>query len=466
MTRSKLTRRGFLTRSAGAVAAGATAPYFWSSSHARGESKNDRLNVASIGVSVYRNVWGQKGPFDGRGTVIGHQAGGLENMVACCDVNREHAESFASRYDGRCKIYSDYRELLQREDIDAVTIGTPDHWHTAIAIAAMKAGKDVYCEKPLTLTIDEGKLISKVAKETGRVFQVGTQQRSEYDQIFLKAVAIARSGRLGKKLTAVSSVGQPDFVANGTSGGPFQNAPPPEELDWDFWLGQTPKVPFCPERCNYNFRWWLEYSGGQVTDWGVHHSDIALWALGGDETGIVEAEGKGDYPLLASGDVDRIDFFNGRAKLPNGYNVARSFDCRLTLSGGNTMRLLSGKNELIISGEIGRIRVNRGGLTGQPVEQLSGAEKEWLDEEIVKLCKGKKPGNHMGNFFECVRDRTLPISDVFSHVNSVNACHMANIAMILGRKLTWDPQKGVFAGDDEANRYLKRNQREGFEIRA
>ena len=330
----------------------------------------------------------------------------------------------------------------------------------------MKAGKDVYCEKPLTLTIDEGNLISKVARETGRVVQVGTQQRSEYDRMFLKAVAIARSGRLGKKLTAISSVGTPDFETNKSAGGPFENASPPEDLDWDFWLGQTPKVPYCPERCNYNFRWWLEYSGGQVTDWGVHHSDIAIWALGGDESGIVQAEGKGDFPLLASGDLDRVAFLNGRAKLPNGYNVARTFDCQLTLSNGNTIQLVSGQNELIISGENGRIRVNRGGLSGKPVEELTAKEQKWLDEEIIELCKGKQPGNHMGNFFECVRDRTLPISDVFSHVNSVNACHMANIAMILGRKLTWDPGKGAFTGDEEANRCLKREQREGFEIQA
>jgi myo-inositol 2-dehydrogenase/D-chiro-inositol 1-dehydrogenase len=464
MIHSKLTRRDFLSRSAGTAVAGIAAPYFWSSSQAKAESKNDRLNVAAIGVSIYRNVWGQKGPFDGRGTTIGHQAGALENMVACCDVNREHAESFASKYDGRCDIYSDYRELFQREDIDAVTIGTPDHWHTAIAIAAMQAGKDVYCEKPLTLTIDEGKLISKVAKETGRVIQVGTQQRSEYDQIFLKAVAIARSGRLGDKLTALSSVGTPDFVTENTTAGPFENAAPPEQLDWDFWLGQTPKVPYCPQRCNYNFRWWLEYSGGQVTDWGVHHSDIAMWALGGDETCVVETEGKGDFPVLASSDVNMVDFFNGRASLPNRYNVARGFDCQMTLANGNAVRLFSGKNELILSGETGRIRVNRRGLTGKPIEQLSAAENEQLNEEILKLCKGKKPGNHMGNFFECVRDRSQPISDVYSHINSVNACHMANIAMILGRKLTWDPARGLFVDDDEANRYLKREQREGFEI--
>ena len=250
----KSTRRGFLKRVSSLLASGLATPYFWTSSYARAESKNDRINVAAIGVSTYRNRCGNEGLSDGRGSTIGHQAGSLGNMVACCDVNRVHAARFASGYEGRCRIYADYRKLLAREDIDAVTIGTPDHWHTAIAIAAMESGKDVYCEKPLTLTIDEGEQIRKVVKETGRVFQVGTQQRSEYGQFFLKAVALARSGRLGERLTAVSSVGHPDFVRKNTSSGPFEPAPPPEGLDWDFWLGQAPPVAYCPERCDFDYR--------------------------------------------------------------------------------------------------------------------------------------------------------------------------------------------------------------------
>lgn len=464
MSQKRPTRRDFLLSSVGAIAASAVTPYYWTSSYAKAESKNDRLNVAAIGTSIYRNRWGRTDAFDGRGSVIGHQAGTLGNMVACCDVNREHAESFASRYDGRCKIYTDFRKLLERQDIDAVTIGTPDHWHTAIAIAACKSSKDVYCEKPLTLTIDEGKQIAKVVKETERVFQVGTQQRSEYDRMFLKAVALARSGRLGKKLHALSSVGQPDFVAGNTGWGPFQNVSPPKELDWDFWLGQAPVRPYCAQRCNYDFRWWLEYSGGQVTDWGVHHTDIALWALGGEESGVVEVEGKGDFPLFSASDVNLLDFLNGRARLPNSYNVAHSFDCHLTLANGNTIDLVSGKNELIISGENGRIRVNRGNLTGKPIEELSAKDKEWLDQEIVKLCKGKSPGNHMANFFECIKDRSLPISDVFTHLRSVDACHMVNIALLLGRKVRWDSIKRDFIDDEMASSMCSRKQRETYSI--
>ena len=443
MSPTNPTRRQFLKSAAAVAGASLAAPYFWSSRRARAESANDRLGVGSIGTSIYTDKWGTPGKQDGRGAVIGHQAGRVGNMVAVADVNRLYAEAFASRYGGRCRVYGDYRKLLDRKDVDVVTIGTPDHWHSRIAIDAMRAGKDVYCEKPLTLCIDEGKKICKVARETGRVFQVGTQQRSEYGLVFLKAVAIARSGRLGKRLHALSSVGKAE------RGGPFANSKPPEHLNWEMWLGQAPLVPYCKQRCDYEFRWWLEYSGGQVTDWGVHHTDIALWALGLESTGPAEIEGKGDYP-----------------NIPNGYNVAHAFDCTMRFAGGHSIRLVSGANELVISGDRGRIRVNRGGLTGKPVEELTKAEHEKLDEEIIELSKGKRPGNHMANFFECARDRSLPISDVFTHHRSVSACHLANIAMRLGRKVRWDPVKEDFPGDAEARAMLTRKQRGPYTIDA
>ncbi|MFH1919995.1 MAG: Gfo/Idh/MocA family oxidoreductase, partial [Planctomycetota bacterium] len=205
MSQQKSNRRDFLKTTAGMAAGGATAPYFFTSAQAQEASAIDRLTVAAIGCG-------------GRGSGIGHQAGGRGNMVACCDVDADRAADFAKRYENRCQTYGDYREVLKRQDVEAVTIGTPDHWHVKIAIEAMQAGKDVYCEKPLTLTIGESKLICQVTKATGRVFQVGTQQRSEYGNMFLKAVAMARSGRLGKKLHAAASVGEAE------SGGPFPTA--------------------------------------------------------------------------------------------------------------------------------------------------------------------------------------------------------------------------------------------------
>jgi len=440
---SRISRRQFLSTSTRLAGAGVVTPYFWSSSYARAESANDRPNVAAIGTSIYTNRYTGPGEHDGRGAVIGHQAEAFGNMVAVADVNLRHARFFAARCKGKCEVYQDYRKVLERNDVEAVTVGTPDHWHVEVAIDAMRAGKDVYCEKPLTLTIDEGKKICQVVKQTGRVLQVGTQQRSEYGLMFLKAIVLARSGRLGKNLKALSSVGE------GERGGPFKTATPPAELDWDFWLGQAPKVPYIPQRCNYDFRWWLEYSGGQVTDWGVHHTDIAVWALGKENTGPIEIEGVGDYP-----------------QIENGYNTAVTFDCTMRYADGRAIRLYSGKNELIISGERGRIRVNRGGLTGKPIEELTKQDEEWIQEEILKLCHGKKPGNHMGNFFECIKDRGTPISDVFTHHRSVSVCHLANLAMRLKRKLRWDPEREDFIGDEQASSMLSRPRRTPYTLDA
>lgn len=443
------TRRQFLQTTAAAT--GAMALPLWWRKAAGQESANDRLTLGAIGTGVYADRYAGKGQHPGRGMTIALQAATLGDMAAVADVNLRHGRFFQDRLGKKLDVYQDYRELLDRPDIDAVTIGTPDHWHVKIAIDAMRAGKHVYCEKPLTLTVDEGKQLLKVAEETGRVFQVGTQQRSEYDRIFLKAVVLARSGRLGDKLHALVSVGQAE------KGGPFENSDPPPELDWDMWLGQAPKVAYCKQRCDFDFRWWLEYSGGQVTDWGVHHMDIALWALGLENTGPVSIEGRGTFP-----------------QIPNGFNVAVDFDCNLTFADGQVCRLYSGPNELIITGDKGRIRVNRGGLTGKPVEDLTPADEDWINDEIVKLCHGKNPsgangsnaraGAHMQNFFDCVKDGSRAISDPWTHHRSVSACHLANIAMLLERKLQFDPDKEDFVGDPEASGMLRREQRSEYSI--
>lgn len=424
-----VTRRRMLGTLAG-VAGGSTWTLIARRSAAAGMlSANDRITVAAIGTG-------------GRGSGIGHQAGQLGEMVACADVDLDRARKFASRYEGRCAVFGDYRRVLDREDVDAVTIGTPDHWHVKIAIDAMRAGKDVYCEKPLTLTIDEGKTICRVVEETGAVFQVGTQQRSEFDGRFLKAVAMAKSGRLGETLTATCAAGdcQP--------GGPFANSAPPASLDWEMWLGQAPLVPYCANRCHHDFRWWLEYSGGQVTDWGVHVVDIGMWALGVDGTGPTEIEGTGEFP-----------------KVENGYNVATRFDTTMRFANGNTVILNSEPGgSILIEGEKGRILVNRGRLVGKPIEDLTKAEQQWLEEEALKLYGAKEPGSHMRNFFDCMRDRSQPASNVVTHHRTVSACHLANITMRLNRKLVWDPASETFPHDEEANGYLSRVQRSGYEI--
>ena len=453
------TRRRFLGKAAALTATGLAAPHVWSSSVFADNSPNEKLGVGCIGVG-------------GRGSYVGNLACQLGNKVACADVDRPRAERFAG--DGPCAVYTDYRELLDRRDVDVITIGTPDHWHTKIAIEAMKASKDVYSEKPLTLTIDEGKKICQVATNTKRVFQVGTQQRSSAQ--FLLAVAIAQSGRLGKTIQATC------FIGGGPSGGPFPTQTPPPQLNWDMWLGQCPEVPYTPQRCHGSFRWWLEYSGGKLTDWGAHHLDIAQWALGYDHSGPIEVEGQGQFPNFPK-EVNPVDFFAGRAKLPNGFNTATTFDITLRFENGSSLVVKPGPgNGILLEGDQGRIYVNRARITGKPIEELTAADRQQLGDRVVQLYKGRaidpfsvrtdaaNTGHdaatpaHMADLFACVRDRQQPVSDVFTHHRAVSSCHLCNIGMLLGRKLQWDPKKQDFVGDDQASQLVSRPQREPYGI--
>jgi myo-inositol 2-dehydrogenase / D-chiro-inositol 1-dehydrogenase len=463
MKSSRENRREFLKKSAGLAAVGLAAPYIWTSAVKAADAKPEKMNIGAIGVG-------------GRGTDIGQQAARLGNMVACADVHLGNANNFAgimdNKFHAKCKVFQDYRKLLEDESIKAVTIGTPDHWHIKVAIDAMKAGKHVYCEKPLTLTIEEGNLICEAVKKYGKIFQVGTQQRSEFKQYFLKAVAIARSGRLGDKLHAVSSVGEAGSRAANQNGlGPFATVQPPAELDWDMYCGQAAEVGFCPERIGWDFRWWYEYSGGQVTDWGVHHTDIAFWALAGKDGQVVEAEPKSSKFMVVDREKVR-DFLLGKipAKdMPQAFNVAKAFDVDLTLSTGNTIKLISGDNELLLQGEKGKILVNRGRLVGKPVEEIDAdpkakAEIEKLMEEICGESLRTLRRGHMANFFDSIKSGKQPVSNVFDHVRAVNACHFANIALVLNRKIQWDPQAKKFKGDEEATALCSRKEREKYKI--
>ena len=447
MSDLKSTRRDFL-RTTAAVAAAGTVPYVWTSSYAKAQDNNDRPIMGSIGVG-------------GMGSGDGRSASRFADMAACAVVDRSRAERFAgdARFGGKCRIYDDYRNLLDRKDIEVVTIGTPDHWHSKVVIDALKAGKDVQCQKPMTLTIDEGKLICQAVKKSGKILHIGTQQRSENGSMFLKAVVLALSGRLGKRLTATCSIG------GGPGDGPFPVTDPPAGLDWDFWLGQTPKVPYTRERCHGSFRWWLEYSGGKMTDWGAHHIDIAQWGLGYTDSGPVEAEGTAEFPDVYPDDFDPVKFFNGEQKLANGYNTANRFKITLTYANGNRMIVQDGPdNGIWFEGEEGRIFVNRGRLTGKPVEDLTEADNQWLDQEVIELYKGMQPGDHMRHFFDCLKKRKFTISDPFTHHRTMTSCHLCNLAILLKRKLKWDPVKEDFIGDAQASALRSRRQRPPYTI--
>ncbi len=429
-------RRGFLRASSRSLAGMAAALTVSSPRGAAAElpaSKNDRPQIGCIGMRY-------------QGTVIADKARAYGNIVAICDVDRNVREQARAAFGSTPKIYEDYRDLLARGDIDVVTIGAPDHWHAKMLIDACRAGKDVYCEKPLTLTVDEGKLIRKVVQETGRVVQVGSWQRS--DHRFRQAAEMVRQGRIGR-LQRVDIV-----LGKNEVGGPFRIDDPPPNINWDLWQGQTASVPYIYERCHYTFRWWYEYAGGQMTDWGAHHIDIAQWAIGENP---IEVEATSTMPTVK-----------------NGYNVAVDFEAKYRYPSGVVMTVSdTGRNGIMFTGDQARIFVNRGTLSGTSVEDLAHNP---LPRESFRLYdfdnfdrpprSGKLDSivNHMGNFFDCIKVRKQPISDVESQHRSVTSCHIGNIAMWVGRPLKWDEQAEQFIDDSEANSRLQRPQRPGFEI--
>ncbi len=449
-------RRRFLQTSAAAGAAFGV-PLFWKKTASARTSAADRLTVASIGVG------GSRGRFS-QGGYIAMKAAALGQTIAVCDVDQKHNDEFNAKFDNRLQMFTDYRDLLDKTKPDIVTIGTPDHWHVPIAIAALRNGADVYCEKPLTLTIEEGRQITQVVKETGRVFQVGTQQRSENEGRFLKAIAMVREGYLGKDVRAhVAIGGAPDE-------GPFEATQPPPELDWNMWLGPAPEALYMDER-RQMFRWFFEYSGGKMTDWGAHHIDIAQWALGHEHDGPVRVSGTGSFPAAVPDNFDFPAWLAGEIELPNAFNTATEFHITLTYADGAEMtvnheyRSEDGKTEfgngILFEGSEGRIFVNRGRLTGRPVEELTKADHEKLDAVIADLYGGT-PVGHMQNFFDCVAARKDPVSDVYTHHRTMTSCHLCNIALMLRRELDWDPVKEDFIGDEQASALKTRPSRPGF----
>ena len=445
-------RRQFLQ----GVAAAGTASLLLPAGRAIGyQSPNERPVFATIGL---RN----------QGWAITSKSFGFADFAALADVDANVlGENVGKVEKGQKKkpdAYGDYRKILDRKDIDAVMIATPDHWHTKISVEAMKAGKDVYCEKPLTLTIDEGKLIEKVVKETGRVFQVGTMQRTEIDQRFLLAIALVKAGRIGtvKKVTC--------GIDRMESSPVIPAVAVPEGLDWDFWLGPAPKVAYraLPEmrtgygggvplfsNCHYAFRNWHEYSGGKLTDWGAHHVDISCWALGATDTGPSKITPV-DYKLP-------VEYKDGNPVVDDQYNAATQFTIRAAMPNDVELIITSeGDNGILFEGTEGRFFVNRGKITGKPVEELKS--NPLPEGAIEAVYGGKVSANHTANFIEGIKARKQPISDVWSHNRMLEICHLSNIAMRLGRELKWDPVKREIIGDTQANSFLARENRKGFEI--
>lgn len=457
MAQQLITRRNVLQASLSAAAASL---FPGSVPRALGfESANARPKIAVIGCGVRwdKRVFVPDGRYG-----VGKQFPKFGDIVAVCDVDAqrlERAKDIVKGWQGKTPdASSDYRKVIDDPKIDVVHVSTPDHWHAKIAVEAMLAGKDVYCEKPMTLTIEEGRLICDVCRKTGAVFQVGTQQRSTRQ--FIKAIAIIRDGRLGKLRRVQCAIG-------GAPESPeLPVVEPPKHLDWDRWLGPAPDADYrfkaeAPNiigswsRSHYEFRWWYEYSGGKLTDWGAHHVDIATWGMDKTNTGPVSID-----PLMAE---HPVEFKDGYPVVNNRYNTATKFNIKAVYQDGVELTIRHDTdNGILFEGNKGRIFVNRGRLSGKPVEDL--VSNPLPDGALEQVYKDQPLTDHVANFIDAVTTRRQPVSDVFSHHRALTTCHLAGIAARLGRKIKWDPAKEEIVGDSVAQSLVAREKRQRFEI--
>ena len=457
---SSISRRVFLKTTGGATVAGFAAPALICGLHA--ESPNERFQVGFVGT----------GP---QGRANCRDFSDVSDLVALCDLDESYglAPAMKDNKINRSKpiTCSDYRRVLDRKDIDIVGIATPDHWHIKIAIEALLAGKHVFCEKPLTLTVDEGRLVRNAVKKSGKVFQVGTMQRST--ELFQTAVLIVQKGHLGKIKRVIC------HIDGGLVSPPIPKAPIPSTLDWNTWLGQAPEAEYiatteilerfgCPlhTRGHHEFRWFFDYAGGKFTDWGAHHVDVALWALRQDGAG----QGPSKFnPVIAEHPIPLKD---GYPTVHDQYQTASKFQVDCQMDDGIVLEVTSDSphgNGIFFEGTQGNMHVSRGRIKGNVYENEK-VQNSFTKDDYAAICHGKNLESdnimiaHKRNMLACIRDGGLPMSDVFSNVQGINLCHIACIATRLGRELTWDPNAERFVNDDYANTFLSRTQRKGFEI--
>ncbi len=437
-TRNQLSRRRFLGSMAGAAGAGLAAPYFVraSSLGLGGRTPpSDRIVMASIGS-------GGKG----RHNTEEFLKLPAVQFVAVCDVEKKHANQDKQQIDNHhgntdCRSYSDFRELLTKEKLDAVHVSTPDHWHALASIAAIRAGCDVYCEKPLANSVGESIAIRDAAKSHDRIVQTGSQERSNANIRF--AAELVRSGRLGeigaieinmpcgdewhhKEVLAYKGIPEP--------------TPIPEGLDWDMWLGHTPEIPYHERRSHFWWRFILSFGGGEMSDRGAHIIDIAQLALGMDDSGPVtfKAQGKRDTENLYDAFMD--------------YNFECTYANGIKLIGANVeprgLKIIGSDGWIFVHIHGGMLRAEPPGL---------------LEAKNLEVDLGRSPGHHQ-NFLDCIKSRETPIADAEIGCRTATICHLTNIAMLLDRPIQWDPDREMVVGDDDATTLLLPNMRQPWEL--
>lgn len=438
----QISRRSFLSRcSATAVATGLPLWFLeresaFAQEPAKPLTANDRPGIGLIGCG-------------GMGTADARSSMAFGDVVAVCDVDQEHLDQAVKKFtkDGKTPVgYGDFRKLLENPDVDMIINGTPDHWHSLINIAAAKAKKDIYSEKPLTLTIDEGKQVVKAVRENKVILQTGTQQRSS--QRFRMACELVRNGRIGK-LKEVTV-----WLPAGLRGGPFTSQPVPSQLNWDFWQGQARQADYMPERCHVKFRNWYDYSGGTMTDWGAHHMDIGYWAIGLAAPTAVQGKA---LTIPVPGGFTAISDYEVKFTYPNGvvFNVRTTPDDN---PFGGVIKPDGQRNGIRFEGSDGWIWVNRDEIKANDREILSKP----LPDDAERLYVSN---DHRGNLFECMRTRKDPICAVEIGHRSASVCHLGAIALRTGKVLQWDPEKEIFTGDHaaEANTYVAREMRKPYD---
>jgi len=424
------TRRDFLLKAGVALAAG---PWIVPSSALGLDghvAPSERIVIGSIGVG------GQ-----GSGLTRHAMSHADVQVVAVCDVDTPASQSMKSSIDERygnqdCKIYSDFRELLARSDIDAVIVGTPDHWHAIPVIQAAKAGKDIYCEKPLSHDLREGRAMCDAVQRYGVIFQTGSMQRSSGNM--KKACEIVRNGYLGRihHVNVILPDGGHEAYVKGFP-------PVPDSLDYEFWVGPAPWAPYHPQRMKFTWRWWMDFGGGQLMDWIGHHGDIAHMGLGLDEKGPMEI-----HPVLWDLPA-RSNIYNA----PSDYRFECVYETGMTMTVANKRKIGEsyedhGDTGTQWFGEDGQwVFVSRSKLLAQPADLLNvlfaGNDFRFRTQH-----------DHMRDFLDCVKSRREPIAPVEAAHRSASIGHLGKIACILGRTLKWDVEKEEVIGDEMANRML------------
>lgn len=435
----RITRRDFVRKAAGTLAASVSFPAIVPSTVLGAAAPSNRIALGFIGTGDHgvnmnlRNFLPQ----------------GDAQVVALCDVDTalvqnalgivtaHYAQQQPSGTFKGCFVTEDWREIIGRGDIDAVVVSTPDHWHVLPAVAAARAGKDVFCEKPLTLTVRQGRILSDTVRRYGRVFQTGSENRSKWN--FLRACELVRNGRLGKLHTIRTQL-PVDAHQIANQGKCFPEQPVPNGFNYDLWLGPAPDAPYTAMRCHYHFRWIRDYSGGSITDWGAHLNDIAQWANDSEHTGPISVEGRGVFPR--DGLYDTAIEWNVSLEYANGV--------RLVCTNGTPAIRFEGSDGWIACGwdtfEASSARI---------ADSVIGPE-----EVHLRTCGGRE----QRDFLDCVKSRADTYAPAETGHRSITLSHIANISMLLGRKLRWNPEEERFPDDEQANRMLSREMRSPWRL--